>query len=73
MKTAVWLICAAVFALPALPRAERAVERFQADLRRNLSCTAPTYAALAEEATEADHQRAAELCPADPAYTNELR
>jgi hypothetical protein len=57
----------------ALPRVERAVEGFQADLRRNLACVGATYAALAEDATEEDYDRAAELCPADPAYTDELR
>jgi hypothetical protein len=40
----------------ALPRVKRALEGFQADLRRNLACVG-----------------AAELCPADPAYTDELR
>jgi hypothetical protein len=52
---------------------KRALEGFQADLRRNLACVGATYAALAEDATEEHYDRAAELCPADPAYTDELR
>jgi hypothetical protein len=49
------------------------VEGFQADLHENLACTAATYAALADGGTEADYERAAELCPADPADLDEIR
>jgi hypothetical protein len=65
MKTVVCLICAALIALPALPWVDNAVEGFQADLRQNLSCTAATYAALDVDATEADYDRAEELCSAE--------
>ena len=66
MKIFVCLACAALIALPALPWVERAVEGFQADLHQNLSCTAATYAALDDGATEADYERALELCPSEP-------
>jgi hypothetical protein len=49
-----------------LPWVERAVEGFQGELHRNLSCTAATYAALEKDATEADYERAERLCPEDP-------
>jgi hypothetical protein len=61
MKTFACLICAASMALVALPRAGQAVEEFQAELRRNLACTAATYAAFDTEA-DADFDRAEELC-----------
>ena len=73
MKTFVCLACAGAIALPALPWVERAVDEFQGHLHRNLSCTAATYAALEEDATEADYERAVELCPDDPASLDELR
>jgi hypothetical protein len=66
MKTFACLICAALIGLPALPWVARAAEGFQADLHQSLSCTAATYAALEEDATEADYDRAVELCPDDP-------
>jgi hypothetical protein len=72
-KTVAYLICAALLMVFALPRAEQAVKGVQGDLRRNLACTAATMAALDDDATEADYERAAELCPADPAYLDELR
>jgi hypothetical protein len=65
MKTVACVICAALIGLVALPEAQRAVEGFQADLRENLACTAATYAALDGDATEADFERANELCPAE--------
>jgi hypothetical protein len=70
MKTVVCLIFAALLALP---RAGQAVEGFQDDLRRNLACTAASYAALDDDATEADYARAVELCPADPVHLDALR
>jgi hypothetical protein len=73
MKIFACLACAAAIALPALPWVDRGVERFQADLHQNLSCTAATYAAVEEDATEADYERAVEFCPHDPAALNELR
>jgi hypothetical protein len=41
------------------------VEGFQADMHQNLSCTAATYAALDVDASEADFDRAEELCSAE--------
>jgi hypothetical protein len=73
VKSFVCLACVAAIALPALPWVDRAVERFQADLHQNLSCTAATYAALEEDATEADYERAVELCPEDPDELHEGR
>jgi hypothetical protein len=67
------LICAALTAVFAVPRVEQAVKGAQAELRRNLACNMATMAALDDDATEADYERAAELCPADPEYLDELR
>jgi hypothetical protein len=67
MKTVACVICAALIGLVGLPEVERVMNGFQADLRENLSCTAATYAALNGDATEADYERAEELCPDDPA------
>jgi hypothetical protein len=58
-------ICAALLALPALPRAGQTVTRFHADLRRNLACTAASYAALDADATKADYASAEEYCATD--------
>jgi hypothetical protein len=66
MKVFAYLACAALIALPALPWIERAVEGFQADLHQNLSCTAATHVALEDDATEAEYERAVEVCPDDP-------
>ncbi len=65
MKPVACVICAALIGLVARPRAQPVVEGFQADLRENLACTASTYAALDGDATVADFERAARLCPAD--------
>jgi siderophore synthetase component len=62
VKTFVCLICAAVLALPTLERAGEAVAGLQEELRRNLTCTAATYAALETDAAEADFARAEALC-----------
>lgn len=67
------LICAALTMVFAVPRVEQAVKGAQADLRRNLSCTMAAMAALDDDATEADYERAVELCPADPESLEELR
>jgi hypothetical protein len=64
-KTLACLICAALTMVYAVPRMEEAAKGMQSDLRRNLSCTLATYAALDDDATEADFERAAELCPED--------
>jgi hypothetical protein len=66
MKTFACAVCAALIGLVGLPRAQHALEAFQADLRENLACTAATYAALDSDATEADYERASKLCPDDP-------
>jgi hypothetical protein len=65
MKIFVCLICTALIGLPALPWVNNAVEGFQADMHQNLSCTAATYAALDVDASEADFDRAEELCSAE--------
>jgi hypothetical protein len=61
VKTFVCLISAVVLAWPTFERAGRYVADFQDDLRRNLSCTAATYAAL-DSGAEADLERAERLC-----------
>lgn len=65
MKTFACLVCVALVGLPALPWVDNAVEGFQAELHHSLSCTAATYAALDVDATEADYDRAEELCSAE--------
>ena len=64
MKTLVCLIFAALLAAPSLQRAGEAVTQLQDDLRRNLACTAATYAALDVDATEDDFARAEQHCQA---------
>ena len=41
------------------------MDGFQADLHESLACTAATYAALDVDSTEADYDRAEELCSAE--------
>jgi hypothetical protein len=62
VKTLLCLICAALLAQPTISRAGQAVTQLQDDLRRNLTCTAATYAALDAEATEDDFARAEKHC-----------
>jgi hypothetical protein len=62
VKTLVCLIGAAVLALPTISQAGQAVAGIQDDLRRNLACTAATYAALEADASEEDLVRADEYC-----------
>ena len=74
MKTFACLICLALVGLIGLPRAPQTMEEFQGDLHRNLACTAATYAALDHDATEADFDRAEEICAAgSEAYDAEGR
>jgi hypothetical protein len=42
-------------------------------MKRHPPAGVAAYAALDDDATEADFVRAGELCPADPDHLNELR
>jgi hypothetical protein len=62
VKTLARFICATLLALPTISPAGQAVAGLQDDLRRNLACTAATYAALEADASEEDLARADEYC-----------